>query len=137
MERRWGIESHVLGANELRDLAPALADSMVGADFVPAEGYGDHVMHALGAELLGPRRLRLAPSALAGIGAIRDQVIPPTANLLEPDAECDLDHVVGGRTRFHALWSAFQEGFAELHFAVNDLVAEGNRVVARLMTGGM
>ena len=41
MERRWGIESHVLGANELRDLAPALADTMVGADFVPAEGYGD------------------------------------------------------------------------------------------------
>jgi glycine/D-amino acid oxidase-like deaminating enzyme len=41
MERRWGIESHVLGANELRALAPALADSMVGADFVPAEGYGD------------------------------------------------------------------------------------------------
>ncbi len=41
MERRWGIESHVLGANELRDLAPALAETMVGADFVPAEGYGD------------------------------------------------------------------------------------------------
>jgi D-hydroxyproline dehydrogenase subunit alpha len=41
MERRWGIESHVLGANELRDLAPALDATMVGADFVPAEGYGD------------------------------------------------------------------------------------------------
>ena len=41
MEGRWGIESHVLGANELRDLAPALAETMVGADFVPAEGYGD------------------------------------------------------------------------------------------------
>jgi D-hydroxyproline dehydrogenase subunit alpha len=41
MERRWGIESHVLGSNELRDLAPALSDRMVGADFVPAEGYGD------------------------------------------------------------------------------------------------
>jgi glycine/D-amino acid oxidase-like deaminating enzyme len=41
MERRWGIESHVLGANELRALAPALSDRMVGADFVPAEGYGD------------------------------------------------------------------------------------------------
>jgi D-hydroxyproline dehydrogenase subunit alpha len=41
MERRWGIESHVLGANELRELAPALAEPMVGADFVPAEGYGD------------------------------------------------------------------------------------------------
>ena len=38
MERRWGIESHVLGANELRELAPALADTMMGADFVPAEG---------------------------------------------------------------------------------------------------
>ncbi len=41
MERRWGIESHVLGANELRSLAPALSDHLVGADFVPAEGYGD------------------------------------------------------------------------------------------------
>jgi len=41
MERRWGIENHVLGRNELRALAPALSDHMLGADFVPAEGYGD------------------------------------------------------------------------------------------------
>jgi glycine/D-amino acid oxidase-like deaminating enzyme len=41
MERRWGIESHILGSNELRDLAPAMSERMVGADFVPAEGYGD------------------------------------------------------------------------------------------------
>jgi D-hydroxyproline dehydrogenase subunit alpha len=41
MERRCGIESHVLGSNELRSLAPALSDRMLGADFVPAEGYGD------------------------------------------------------------------------------------------------
>jgi glycine/D-amino acid oxidase-like deaminating enzyme len=41
MERRWGTESHVLGANELRDLAPALTEGLVGADFVPAEGFGD------------------------------------------------------------------------------------------------
>ena len=32
-------------------------------------------------------------SALAGLGAIRDQVIPPTANLHTPDPECDLDYV--------------------------------------------
>ena len=32
-------------------------------------------------------------SALAGIGAIRDQIIPPTANLRTPDPECDLDYV--------------------------------------------
>ncbi|MBS0560862.1 MAG: FAD-dependent oxidoreductase [Proteobacteria bacterium] len=41
MENRWGTESHVLGANELRDLAPEISERMVGADFVPAEGYGD------------------------------------------------------------------------------------------------
>jgi 3-oxoacyl-[acyl-carrier-protein] synthase II len=32
-------------------------------------------------------------SALAAIGSIRDQVIPPTANLKTPDPECDLDYV--------------------------------------------
>jgi 3-oxoacyl-[acyl-carrier-protein] synthase II len=32
-------------------------------------------------------------SALAGLGAIRDQVIPPTANLRTQDLECDLDYV--------------------------------------------
>jgi glycine/D-amino acid oxidase-like deaminating enzyme len=41
MEQRYSIESHILGSNELRDLAPALSHRMVGADFVPAEGYGD------------------------------------------------------------------------------------------------
>jgi 3-oxoacyl-[acyl-carrier-protein] synthase II len=32
-------------------------------------------------------------SALAGLGAIRDGVIAPTANLHTPDPECDLDYV--------------------------------------------
>lgn len=32
-------------------------------------------------------------SALAALGAIRDGVIPPTANLHDPDPECDLDYV--------------------------------------------
>ena len=32
-------------------------------------------------------------SALAAVGAIRDQIIPPTANLHTPDPECDLDYV--------------------------------------------
>ncbi len=61
MERRCGIESHVLGSNELRALAPALSERMLGADFVPAEGYGDplrgmmalmHQAQAHGARLL-------------------------------------------------------------------------------------
>jgi 3-oxoacyl-[acyl-carrier-protein] synthase II len=32
-------------------------------------------------------------SVLAGVGAIRDGIIPPTANLHTPDPECDLDYV--------------------------------------------
>ena len=32
-------------------------------------------------------------SALAAFGAIRDGVIPPTANLEHPDPACDLDYV--------------------------------------------
>jgi 3-oxoacyl-[acyl-carrier-protein] synthase II len=32
-------------------------------------------------------------SVLSGVGAIRDQIIPPTANLHTPDPECDLDYV--------------------------------------------
>jgi glycine/D-amino acid oxidase-like deaminating enzyme len=61
MENRYGIESHVLTHNELRDLAPALSERMLGADFVPAEGYGDplrgmmalrHLAQAHGTRLL-------------------------------------------------------------------------------------
>jgi D-hydroxyproline dehydrogenase subunit alpha len=62
MERRWGIESHVLGTNELRALAPALSEHMVGADFVPAEGYGDPLRGTMAvlklAQRAGARLLR-------------------------------------------------------------------------------
>lgn len=62
MERRWGIESHVLGANELRAIAPALSEQMVGADFVPAEGYGDPLRGTMAvlnlAQRTGARLLR-------------------------------------------------------------------------------
>jgi glycine/D-amino acid oxidase-like deaminating enzyme len=55
MERRWGIESHVLGANELRSIAPALSERMVGADFVPAEGYGDPLRGTIAVRTLALR----------------------------------------------------------------------------------
>ncbi len=55
MERRWGIESHVLGANELRSLAPAVSERMAGADFVPAEGYGDPLRGTLAVRTLALR----------------------------------------------------------------------------------
>jgi glycine/D-amino acid oxidase-like deaminating enzyme len=63
MERRWGIESHVLSANELRSLAPALSERMVGADFVPAEGYGDPLRGTLAVRKLA---LRHGARVLAG-----------------------------------------------------------------------
>ena len=70
MENRWGIESHVLGANELRALAPAISGRMVGADFVPAEGYGDPLRGAMAvlqqAQAAGARVLRGA--AVQAIG---------------------------------------------------------------------
>ncbi|HEY0182641.1 MAG TPA: FAD-dependent oxidoreductase [Rhodopila sp.] len=75
MERRWGITSHVLGRNELRALAPAVSDRMLGADFVPAEGYGDplrgmmallRLARAEGARLLrGAEVLRIERSGAA------------------------------------------------------------------------
>lgn len=63
MERRWGIESHILGANELLSIAPALSDRMVGADFVPAEGYGDPLRGTLAVRTLA---LRHGARILAG-----------------------------------------------------------------------
>lgn len=63
MERRWGIESHVLGANELSSIAPALSERMVGADFVPAEGYGDPLRGTLAVRTLA---LRHGARVLAG-----------------------------------------------------------------------
>ncbi len=41
LERSWGVESYVLGSNDLRNLAPAVSENIQGAEFVPAEGYGD------------------------------------------------------------------------------------------------
>jgi len=82
MERRRGIESHVIGANELRSLAPALSDRMVGADFVPAEGYGDPLrgMAALlrlaqdaGARLLRGAEVRTIERAGAGWVVMTDK----------------------------------------------------------------
>ncbi|MEA2536108.1 MAG: 3-oxoacyl-[acyl-carrier-protein] synthase [Chloroflexota bacterium] len=64
-------------------------------------------------------------SALAALGAIRDGVIPPTANLDHPDDECDLDYVprVARRTRVE---TAMINGFG---FGGQNAVAVFRRVV--------
>jgi glycine/D-amino acid oxidase-like deaminating enzyme len=38
LERRFGIDNHILGASELRSLAPVLSERLVGAEFAPQEG---------------------------------------------------------------------------------------------------
>jgi glycine/D-amino acid oxidase-like deaminating enzyme len=41
LERSWGLESYVLGSNDVRNMAPAVAENIPGAEYVPGEGYGD------------------------------------------------------------------------------------------------
>jgi glycine/D-amino acid oxidase-like deaminating enzyme len=74
LEARWGIETHLIGANELRDLAPALALGMAGAVFCPAEGRGDPLRGTMAllrlAQARGARLLRGAEvSAISRDGA--------------------------------------------------------------------
>lgn len=38
LERRYGVECEVIGANDLRDLAPALSENLIGAAYCPSEG---------------------------------------------------------------------------------------------------
>lgn len=38
LERRYGIENEVIGSNELRRIAPALSDKLIGAEYAPQEG---------------------------------------------------------------------------------------------------
>ena len=59
MERAKGLESHLLGANELRTIAPYLGPHFIGACFSPGEGQidplrGTHALRRL-AERAGAR----------------------------------------------------------------------------------
>ena len=38
LERRFGVENEVIGASELRALAPALSERLLGAEYAPQEG---------------------------------------------------------------------------------------------------
>jgi glycine/D-amino acid oxidase-like deaminating enzyme len=74
LERRWGIETHLIGPAELRNLAPALAPGMAGAVFCPAEGRGDPLRGTMAllrlAQAHGARLLRGAEvRAIAREGA--------------------------------------------------------------------
>ncbi|WP_431267409.1 FAD-dependent oxidoreductase [Dankookia sp. P2] len=74
VERAKGLESHLLGANELRSLAPYLGPHFIGACFSPAEGQidplrGTHALRRL-AECAGARlRQGVEVQAIAREGA--------------------------------------------------------------------
>ena len=55
MERRIGIESHLIGQNELRNLAPHLAPDLLGADWCPAEGRIDALRGTMALSTLARR----------------------------------------------------------------------------------
>jgi len=105
------------GRGQMRAMTGALRNSEVAPDeidYIVAHGtatplndvtetraikaaYGDHAYKvaisspkSMIGHLVGAAGIA---SALAGIGAIRDGIIPPTANLRTPDPECDLDYV--------------------------------------------
>jgi 3-oxoacyl-[acyl-carrier-protein] synthase II len=77
-----GTSTSLNDATETRAIKAAYGDHAYKVQISSPKSMIGHLVGAAG-----------IASALAGIGAIRDQVIPPTANLHTPDPECDLDYV--------------------------------------------
>jgi 3-oxoacyl-[acyl-carrier-protein] synthase II len=77
-----GTSTSLNDATETRAIKATFGDH---AYRVPISSPKSMVGHLVGAAGIA--------SALAAFGAIRDGVIPPTANLENPDPACDLDYV--------------------------------------------
>ncbi|MEO8228663.1 MAG: beta-ketoacyl-ACP synthase II [Chloroflexota bacterium] len=77
-----GTSTSLNDVTETRAIKTALGEA---AYRVPISSPKSMIGHLVGAAGIA--------SALAALGAIRDGVIPPTANLENPDDECDLDYV--------------------------------------------
>ena len=77
-----GTATSLNDVTETRAIKAALGEA---AYRVPISSPKSMIGHLVGAAGIA--------SALAALGAIRDGVIPPTANLEHPDDECDLDYV--------------------------------------------
>jgi len=77
-----GTATPLNDATETRAIKAAFGDQAYRVAITSPKSMIGHLVGAAG-----------VASALAAIGAIRDRVIPPTANLRTPDPECDLDYV--------------------------------------------
>jgi 3-oxoacyl-[acyl-carrier-protein] synthase II len=109
-----GTSTSLNDATETRAIKAAFGDH---AYRVPISSPKSMVGHLVGAAGIA--------SALAAFGAIRDGVIPPTANLENPDPACDLDYVplVARRKRVE---TAMINGFG---FGGQNAVAVFRRVI--------
>jgi glycine/D-amino acid oxidase-like deaminating enzyme/bacterioferritin-associated ferredoxin len=62
IERKMGIDNHIIGAHELRELAPALSHDLLGAEYAPQEGKINPLKATYGviaaAQALGARFIR-------------------------------------------------------------------------------
>lgn len=85
MERRLGVESYLIGGNELRTIAPHMSTELLGADYCPGEGRIDPLRGSLalarlaekhgarllkGAEVLSISRERNAWHVVTGKGTV-------------------------------------------------------------------
>jgi len=77
-----GTSTSLNDVTETRAIKGAFGDQ---AQRVPISSPKSMIGHLVGAAGIA--------SVLAAVGAIRDGIIPPTANLENPDDECDLDYV--------------------------------------------
>ncbi|MFD9622357.1 beta-ketoacyl-[acyl-carrier-protein] synthase family protein [Streptomyces virginiae] len=111
------VAPHPQGVGARRAMEGALAHARIpshSVDFISAHGTGtpsnDSVESAAIRKVFGsstpavsslkgamghPQGAGSAIEAVACVLAIRDQVVPPTANLTAPDPECAMDHVMG------------------------------------------
>ncbi|MCP4319485.1 MAG: FAD-dependent oxidoreductase [Hyphomicrobiales bacterium] len=64
LERRYGLQSEIVGASDLRKLAPALSPSLIGAEYSPQEGKINPLTATYGVMEMATRHgARLLPSA--------------------------------------------------------------------------
>ncbi len=99
------INAHGTGtpANDISETAAIRAVFGAHADRLPVSSTKSMHGHALGAAA--------AIECLAAVLALRDGVLPPTANFNEPDPECDLD-VIPNQAREAQVEYALSNSFA-------------------------
>lgn len=110
-----GTATRVGDVVETNAIKAAFGDSATRVPISSTKALHGHLMGATG-----------AVEFLAALMAMRESVIPPTANLLKPDTECDLDYVPNVARTNVAMNAVMSNSFA---FGGNNAVLIAKRVV--------